>query len=517
MDIKLLLAKSITLLFQTSQIDATGDLAARDLIKEAFEYIKLPDSVADDGIERNSIIHLRSTLLWMLATNESQAYDKNDLLQRVRLNVGSDDKLYSAFVQGIVVHENTDTCLKSVNRIKKDLKKFVAQEKVKKIFKAAHHEASFKSTGIDDWTVFVSNAMNQLGQIDVGSDVKADPAFVMSVDFSLRESVSAAFKEMEDSLSDEGSIRMPFQGGNRMMGDRMAMRRGEFHLYNALPGNYKSGWLMDILIGACLFNDPYCFDPSKQAAAVLFSTEDDVPLIIQKIFVIIKQIETGLPVLVKKFTNDYMTDYVMEKLQARGWKVFIHRVIGSRFTFHKYIATLEDYKARGFELALVICDYLHMFSKEGCRRDSTGDDVQDLFRRIREYTAPNRILHCTAHQLSTAVKDLKRENPNNYIKDLPGKGYYESCKRLDTEVDFEAYLNKAVTPQGTFQELVWGKHRKVGATLEKHKYVVFKYHEPPMYGLIYDIDGDDQSLTAVGGKPLSEGGGRSWQDLEDFS
>jgi hypothetical protein len=320
---------------------------------------------------------------------------------------------------------------------------------------------------------------------------------------------------MEDSLSDFGTVKFPFIAANNMMGEVMAMRRGEFHLWNALPHNYKSGWLMDIFVGACLFNDPFVFDETKKGCIALFSSEDDAPVIMQKLYTILKQIETGCAVKVKQIDIEEATDYVCEKLTARGWEIEIHRVRPSLFTYQKYLATLEDMNSRGLEVALVVCDYLSMFNKDGCNNASTGDDIQDLFRRVREYATAKKILHITAHQLSTQAKEEKRINGDKFIHLMPGKGYYEGCKKLDTEVDFEGYLNKVVVNNGTFLEVLWGKHRKVGPTMEKAKYFVLKFLEYPMYGLAYDFGGEDTSYKVVGGKPNSQGGGAAWDDLDD--
>lgn len=516
MDIKLLLVKSITLLFLESNLADHRESTAKPIVKKALEYINPPESAADTGLERNAIVHLRSTLLWMINSTDSQPYDKNDLLQRIRVNCGQDDKLYDAFIQGLIDIPEQDKLLKQVGRAKRDLQKYLAQQSVKTILKKASSTAAFNSNDIGDWQVFLQKTAADLLSIDMGNDVKQDPAFVGSIDFSKRETVVKAFEEMEDVLSTEGSIKLPFQALNRLHGETMGIRRGEFWLYNALPHSYKSGMLMDIFLGTALFNDPYLFDKTKVPTLLLFSTEDDLPVIIQKMFVILKQIETKYTVAIdwKTWSNDERTDYVIERLTSRGWHVEIHRVMPSSFTIHKYISTLEDYKARGFEIALIVNDYLSMFNKEGCVNDAVGDNYQDLFRRTREYTTANRISHVTAHQLSTDVKELKRQNPEKFIFDLPGKGYYEKCKRLDTEVDGEVYTNKQVLPSGTFLEVLWGKHRKVGATNEKDKYFVLRFAETPLYGIRYDLLEEDSSYRVLGGKANADGGGREWYDLE---
>jgi hypothetical protein len=514
MDIKLLIVKAITLIYQESQLGDTKTSIAKPVVKKAMEFVKIPENGVDEGLERNSIVHLRSTLTWMLQCPDSQPYDKNDLLQRLRINLGSDENTYDAFHQSIRDYDDKEKLAQLVIRGKKDLQTFLSKEKAKDILKKASHKMAFKPNEVGDLESFLKMTIGELAEVDAGgTDTKTDPAFVGSIDFGCKDSVTSAFLEMQSTLSSEGVIKMPWIRGNALLGENDGIRRGETHLWNALPHNYKSGLLMDIFIGGCIFNNPFLFDPVKKPALVLFSTEDDLPLIIKKIYVILKQRETGLPVLIKTIDPDNARDYVMEHLTATGWNVFIHRVKPSMFTVTKYISTMEDYKAKGYEVAMVVCDYLAMFSKEGRRADNKGDDIQDLFRSTREYNAAERIAFITAHQLSTDVKALKRINPDNYIHDLPGKGYYEGCRKIDTEVDFEGYINKRIVVNGTYLEILWGKHRGI-VPEESNKYFVLKFHESPMYGIMYDFDGEDSSYKVVGGKPNTEGGGKEWFDLE---
>lgn len=513
MDIKLLLVKSITLLFQESQLSENINSSA-SLIKKAIDTAKLPESAASDGLERNAIVHLRTTVLWMIANHGTQAYDKNGLLQRLRVNVGDDDNLYDAFLQGLSDYPDDNARVKAIAGLKRNIQGFISREKAKDVLKKASHAAAFKENDIEDWTSFLSETAAALSSIDMGGDVEQDPAFVKSVDFSLRDSVVKAFQEMEDTLSEDGMIRLPWKALNRLCGGT-GIRRGEHWMFPALPHNYKSGVLVDIFIGICLFNDPFLFDKDKKPAVILYSSEDDVPIIIQKIFVILKQRETGMPVKYKEFDNDYRTDYVMKELSSRGWNVFIHRVRPSMITYRKYTAHMEDYKSKGFEVCAVVCDYLGMFNREGCNNGAVGDDIQDLHRRVREYTSANKIAHITAHQLSTQAKEHSRMKPDDWIFDMPGKGFYQGCKKIDDELDGECYINKRIVANGAFLEFLWGKHRKVGSTAEKDKYFALKFLEHPMYGIQYDIDlEEDLSCKVVGGKSQAQGGGKEWFDMD---
>ena len=523
MDIKLFLVKSITLMYQESQLTAIEQgksNTVKPLIEESLKYIRLPDSEADDGLERNVLVHLRTTLFYLLQQPANEQIDQIDLLQRLKLNLRGDDSTYTALTTSIIEYGESDVekLRRAIQTGKRNLQGFTSKEKAKQVLRQAHKKISFNSSSITDLDDFVKETMSELSGIDMGAtDARSDPAFVGSVDFNDRGSVHKAFAEMKAVLSTAGVIRMPWKAMNDMFSDNQGVRRGETHLWNALPHNYKSGLLTDAFLGASLFNKPFLFDEKKKPAIVLFSTEDDLSIIMQKFYRILKQRETNYTaaIITRTIPEDEMTDYVMTTLRATGWNVFVHRVRPSMFTVHKYISTMEQYKADGYEVAMVVCDYLAMFSKAGRRAENKGDDIQDLFRATREYNAAELIAFITAHQLSTDAKREKRVNPDNFLQQLPGKGYYEGCSKIDTEVDFEGYTNKRTVVNGAFQEFLWGKHRGVVPD-ESKKYFVLKYLPAPLYGIQYDVDLEENlSYKVVGGKPNSEGGGREWFDLDD--
>jgi len=522
MDIKLFLVKAITLIYQESQlisIEQGKSTTVKPLIEDSLKFIKLPDTEADDGLERNVLVNLRTTLLYLLQLPQNEQVDQIDLLQRLKLNLRGDDSTYTALTTSIIEYDETgtDKLRRTINAGKRELRTFVSREKAKSILRQASQKIHFRSSEIQDLDGFVKSTMSELKDLDMGSeDVKTDPAFIGSVDFTERGTVLKAFAEMKSVLSTAGVIKAPWKAMNEMWSDNDGIRRGETHLWNALPHNYKSGLLTDIFVGGALFNKPFLFDERKKPAMVLISTEDDLSIIMKKIYTILKQRETNYTaaVITRTISEEEATDYVIQQLGATGWKVFIHRVRPSLFSVDKYITTMEQYKAEGYEVALVVADYLAMFNKSGRRAENKGDDIQDLFRATREYNAAELIAFVTAHQLSTDAKREKRVNPDNFLQQLPGKGYYEGCSKIDTEVDFEGYTNKRTVVNGSFQEFLWGKHRGVVPSEEK-KYFVLRYLDAPLYGLRYDYDLEENlSYKVVGGKPNSAGGGTEWFDLD---
>lgn len=518
MDMKLFLVKSVSLLYLESQIEdyKSGNAS---LIRDLLAGLVLPDDISEVGDGRNVLANLRTTVLWMLNNGDSQRYESDSLLQRLRLNTAHDEVTYKALEKFIRRYPDESVMRKHINDIGQELRRYKNREKLHEIIKKASYTLNFKEAEVEDWDSFILDTAQNLLAVDMETQDRVDPAFVTSVDFQNADSVKAAFEDMNQSLSSEGIIHWPIKALNKLMGVQGGGRRGEFGLVPALPGNNKSGILLDLFVGTCIFNDPFLFDGNRKPLVLLYSTEDDVPIIIQKIYVILRQRELGHAVSIKGVDPADAAAYVMEKLQARGWNAQIHRIIGSKFSYAKYIKHLEQYKAMGYEVCASFVDYLAMYSRDGCIQGATGDDLQNLYQRVREYTSSEKILQVTAHQLSTQAKEAKRMDPAKFIREMPGGGYYQGCKKLDTEVDWEFYVNKQVVNNGTYLEFIWGKHRGVvEPTPESHKYFVMRYLDDHQYGLPYDYDLDeDLSYKVVGGRPNSQGGGATWDDIDTMN
>lgn len=511
MDIRLVLVNSITLLYQSSIISENMLEEAKEAVRGLLKETSMPEASADEFAERNSLLQMHQTAKWLLDRPET-FIDRKELLQRLRLNVGKDDRLYDTFLESVCVYDDKDELTKIVNGKLNGIKKHLGHEKLRKVLKHASHTVSFKSDSIDNWGEFVADLLNELEKTNINASGAADPSVVASVDFSKPDSVLDGFKLMEEVMSVEGVIKTPWKRLNKLYGEQEGIRRGEFWNHLALAHNYKSGLLLDIAIGAALFNDPYVFDKTKKGHIELMSTEDDMEIILKRIYMILVHHFYNLPVAMQEIDINVAKDFVVEKLTERGWSFEITRIQPSEFTFRKLISHLEERKKQGKEVCLLVIDYLSMINKAGCNNNSTGDDVQDLFRRVREYTSANKIAVQTAHQLSTEAKALKRLYDKNYLDHVIGKGYTEGCRKIDNEVDGESYGNKVTARGDTFLEIGWGKHRGV-VPLEKNKYFLLPYRKAPMYGLEYDMHLDvDISLDTLNGRSQADGGGAEWYD-----
>ncbi|WP_144106761.1 DnaB family ATPase [Paraburkholderia sp. BCC1886] len=110
-----------------------------------------------------------------------------------------------------------------------------------------------------------------------------------------------------------------------------------------------------------------------------------------------------------------------------------------------------------------------------------------------------KIAFPTPHQLSTDAKQMIRDGKSDFVKELPGKGYYKGCKQIDQEVDLETYIHIEKSNNESFLTIQRGKHRLIGQTNPKDLYCVLPFTK---YGLAFDVDRADTTRKKVGGGPI---------------
>lgn len=513
MEIKLLLLKAISASYYASHADRSDGDARVALHEKIVENIKLPEDPLETNREKSSLTKLRGILLWMHQKGHNAKFDVDDLLSRVRVACGDNDRLYELFPKSLLQVIDPKVAGAKYDDLAGELYEYVAIEQFTQMMRKASRDLGFDRNKITDIKQYRDELLLKIQELPLGGKRRAAHV-ARVVDLSDARSMEEVYQMAQTSIDPRAILKYGFKAMNRMTGDQGGGRRGEWVNVSALPGQNKTGNLLDIFVSMCLFNDPVLFDETKKPLHVYTTIEDKLELVFQKLYIILMQEEHGLPVKIRGLSAEEMGAYVTKRLEARGWNVrFAEFPNGG--SSDDYIAMLKDFQEEGFEIVSAGCDYVNLIGKMGIPQNVAGDEVQGLHRKIRGFTAPANIFHYTAHQLSTDAKTLARQFPEDYVRKLPGKGYYEGCKKLDTEFDYEYIIAKTFAGGATWQEFQWAKHRKLGATDENAKYFVLKFLELPMIGFKYDVDLDiDTSYRKVGAKNQGADAGSEWSDFD---
>lgn len=501
MDSKLLLVRGITLLYLESKRLTQNDNSAI-LIREIVGAMKLPENTYET--DEGSVTHneLRNTLLWMADQPLGHKYDHTALLQRIRVNIKNDDGLWEAFRSGMNDPDDHETLMLWVAEIRNELKTHRQKMRLTEVIRKASFQVQFNPENVD-WTALIPQLQQELETNKPG--VKSSFEAVTRFGSSMRGAVADAIRKAVEQSSPEGVLRWGWQGVNRMMGELGGLRRGDFVVVGALTNNFKTGFTLSGFYHFCALNKPFMLDPTKKPLNLHISTEnaqeDNMIILYSQIFEAEFQIHMDIKELKREATLNpdryqEIADYVMDKLTATGYEVEFVRLNGPTTTYDKILELIAYYEALGYEIHCIVFDYLNMCSKLGCHASTIGGDVRELFRLIRSYTNPKAITFITPHQISSEAYSLLRANTDDFVKQIAKKGYWDSCKVLQQEVDLEILLHIENLYGKSYLTIHRGKHRKPLATPLDDLYTVYPFAE---FGCIpIDVDGPDKSMKKFG-------------------
>lgn len=502
MDHKLLLTTGITLLYLESQLDTKSENSS-NLVRRIILEAKLPEVSIGLDHSREILQALKNTAVWMCDQPLTAEYEAEDLLVRLKVDTKDDADLFQAFEKGIVSEVPQTKLKKLILTKKKQIHDHFRRVELGQIIRDISSTFMFRPDSIPDLGKFISEAMTKLEPFQVDAILR-DPAIVSDVDFGNIESVAKAFENVKEMDMGFGVMKTGYQGLNRML--QGGFRRGEEWVIGALQHKYKTGMNLSIFDTIPLYNVPHMLDATKRPMILRITFEDTAEQNMRFIYEHLYENETGLKCTkehMKSMTAGDIAQYVITRLQATGYTLRVMYVDPTQWNYQNIINKCMEFEAEGFEIHCLFLDYLALINKKGLAQGSIGDDIRDLFRRMKNFCTPRKILLITPHQLSSDAMGKIREGAVDFVRDIAEKNYWDGCKRLSQEVDGELYIHIEKMNNRSFLTIMRGKHRGMPVMDEADKYLVLELHK--IGGLRPDINGPDSSLKKVGGGPIGSG------------
>lgn len=505
MNPRLLLLKIITLLHLESQI--VGETArSTDLVTSLLEGVKIPE--ADVGLidsEREIIGSLYNICRKIAAAPMGEDPDRADLLQEVRLHCGTEIDLYESFKEGVIVELSQEGLKKRVNYIRKELKEYLNREETKKRIYEVANTLRFKESTIDDMTLYLRTFSTDI-ESSLTKSSKKDAAIIGELNSEDMSTVVAVATNVQDEDNGLGKLKFHLQDLNDMLNG--GQRRGEFLCTSALPHNDKTGFSLDCFAGVAMFNEPYLFNKDKKPLLLRISFEDDVELNFNHLYRHLWEQEFGEVAVMKGKSPEEISQYVMDKLTATGFHIRMIKVDPSLWTIFDLFAYVRELESEGYEVVMCMLDYMRKMPTTGCVQGIAGADVRDMARRCRNFFNARKTAFFTPHQVSTQGKEMNRAIPKDFVKVLPGGGYYDGCKSLDAEIDIELFQHIEKQNGYSYLTLQRGKHRGAPVLSEDKKYLVYQFFD--IGGIPPDIGKERTGLKKVGGKPAGDSESYDW-------
>ncbi len=499
----LLLVKSITLMYRESLLNMEED-STKDLVRKVIEAIKTPEVSIGITKDLEIINALKATATEMVNHDKTHKYQKDILLQQLQVNCGADESTYESLQSGIEPEMTEDENKLTVINIRTAIATHFKHGKIEEVLSKRFSEFKFKRSSIKNINKWINTMIAELEPFQVVGQER-DSAIIDEVDISDKESINRVYASIKEENEGGGGFITGFQGINGMIGGKF--RLGEQWGLYGLQHNYKTGFSLTIFKQICMYNTPTLKDPKKKPLLLRISFEDSLVLNFQYLYKNMWENETG-KVLSKKDLAEMdigvMTEYVTNKLSATGFHVKLLFVNPSDWTYKDICNLVLKYEAEGYEVQMVMVDYLTKISKEGCTQGATGQDVRNLFERIKAFMASKGILFITPHQLSTEAKGLMRDGYNDFVKRLPGGGYTADSKQIDQVIDGELFfhIERLKGKNEAYFTVQGGKLRRIEQVDEDDKYRVYKFVRKGV--ILDDLNKPDSSMLKVGGTPLGE-------------
>ena len=471
-DTTLTLVKCITLLYRESTMKDRGDHSA-EMVKALLDQVKLPELAIAINDQRALLIGLKATALY-LCENIDHPIDKTDLLQRLRVNCANEDKVYATLVDGIDMELDEAGTKSMVISIRRGLKEAMREEAATSLVAKAHKDLGYARTRMPVKR-YIQELIRQLEPYQTDTSNTKDPAIVGEINIAQPETITAALEEMQSVENHAGILKTGWQAMNTML--QGGFRPGEQWVTPALQHKWKTGLTLTLFRQLAEYNTPTLIDPAKKPLLVRISFEDNLYTNVRFLYESIYFNKHGDMPDIRAVPVAEMALQVKTTMEATGFHVRMLRVNSSLWTYQdlqNYIIGLE---AEGYEVKACILDYLPMLPTTGCEEGPQGHALQDLYRRTRNFFSARKAVLITPHQLSTDAKQLVRDGAIDFVKQLPGKGYYRGSKQIDQEVDGEIYIHLEKVNGKTYLAVQRGKHRGVPVIPDEDQYFILPFPE----------------------------------------
>lgn len=499
MNDKALLTQSLTLLYREISINSAD--RSIELVKKVTDSVKVADIDASVNSLGQALGAMKDVLIEICGLPQDQGYAKQDILQRCRLAVGTDDRWYEAIQTGIDYNVDEKEAKRDIVNIRNSIKNHFKEKEIAEVLSKASLTVNFKRETITNISGFITEVVTKLEALDTGTIYK-DPAIVDEVDLMSPTSMTELMAREQDG-GDSGVYRLGWKCLNRQL--QGGLREGEFANFAGLQHKYKTGYGMTVFRQVAVHNKPKCKDPTKKPMLLRISFEDKLAENMKFLYQLCKYNEVREYIDIRKISTEEMTSTIQRVMTANGWHIKMIRMDPTQCTYKSIVNKILEYEAEGYHIEGFFPDYLGLVPTTGCiTTGPIGTDMRDLIRRIRNFFSSRRCFVFNPHQLSTDAKGLIRGGipEDKFVKEIDGKGYYAGSKQLDQEFDLEQYIHLFHYKKKAYLTIQRGKHR-LSSIIEddKDKYFIipFPYRMP----IPDDLEDEDQGSNQF--RPVNAG------------
>lgn len=481
---------------------------ARALCERVLKEVRPKESVADDGLSKDNLINLASTLGYLLDTEQPQNF--NMMKQSIRMAIKKDDELYDAAIMALEGPYKYDELLEACLSWQREISAYFQRLDFTKSVRKYTSNVLYGDSRNDIMEqaremIAMLQPYSTYGDSSGGTGIH-NPILVAGFSTEEEDTVKAVWEKTQVAISPESIMKTGYKGINRALGAPGGIFRGDTVLLGALQHNYKSGMLDDILFDIPRFNKPHFFTDKKKAAILHLSLENNAGDDLMRIYKRAYVVKYGnMPSLQDCINEDpkKVSDLINEFTAQNGWTYFYMKANPSNIGYIDVQNLVMEFEMNGYEVHVLGVDYLSMLSLKGISRIGDGTEYQELFRLMRNFCSERDITLITPHQLSTEATYLNRDDYQaDFVKSVAGKSYWAKSKQIDREVDVEIVQHIVTLPKvggrkgetESFLTFCLGKNRRVHDTKPEHKSGALRFTD---CGIVADLNEPDDKETYV--------------------
>lgn len=464
-------------------IDSSGDL-----IKTILNMYRNSRKVLITT-ENTIVDDLKELVIAMI--NNPENYDESLLVQQLTAILSNNESILNSITKSLTTEITQQGLRRSIVTLRNFLNNHYKELEFNRLIMQTL--AKMKNNELEGSVQeYTSNLISQLEALTLQTTIK-DPGVVDEMDIVDEDNMDRVFKKTKTNSDGDKRLKTGWKELNLMLNG--GFRAGEMCLTSGIQHSFKSGFVRSLFAQICMYNKPTLDDPNKKPLALFISFEDDADVIMGFFYHYLYFSENNSSPDMKNLDTKQAASYIRDRLTKTGFNIKIIRVNPNEWTYVHLTNKLLSYEAQGYEIQLLVIDYLSKLPTTGCNRTGAmGTDVRDLFDKVRNFcTGARRTLVIIPHQLNTEVKQLLKNgiSDKNLVKELAGKGYYEGSKQIDQVVDLEIHHHIAKVGNKFVLTFQRGKRRFPEVIPEDKKYFMLPFPKSdPVIPPNLDLNGD---------------------------
>lgn len=478
-----------------------------ELIKRLLREARLPEFVEEDD-ERAALIVIKE-IITSIIEGEVE-FDVATILRQIKLETTQNKPFYESVKEYLSIDdlpEDSEERLKALDKTVNALYYQVRQG----LSTIALRQSLGKAFGALNGTDTRSDLTETLDSLksNISSYTERSHNKIPSLISTLNTGKPSHFIQVFDSIAEKAAgngLKTGWQDMNKMLGVAGGLAE-EMVLMPALPHNCKSLFSLLTSISVPLFNSPEevmkGIKGTKQPIIIDLSLENENDINLSYAYQAIHghfegtapdmNMATGTAEEKAEKTNT-MSNYFCSMMERNGWRYEFQKHTNDNFRVHYLQDIISQANRDGYHVVGIRADYLGTINKAGHGNGIAGSDIKEIYRIARNIqVVKNRGFILAPHQISPEGKRLRAIDEASFVKNLPGRGLYDTCSSLDNEADAELYFGKRSVEGKWYLEVQRGKHRTIIDTPEKDRYTVIPFADVGI--LPWDVDREIKSTA----------------------